>query len=291
MKRLLCMVLLFLSATVCCGQDNKESVKEFEVKGVRFKMVLVKGGTFTMGATSEQGSTVDADESPTHKVTLSDYYIGETEVTQALWCAVTGEEPKADGGWTNKCGRGNDYPAYQVSYDEVVIFIRELGRLTNCDFRLPTEAEWEYAARGGSRAEGATFAGSDYLKKVGWCKSNSDMTSHPVKSREPNALGLYDMSGNVYEWCNDWYGGYSADEQKDPKGDSEGTDRVIRGGCWREQDVYCRVSNRGSARPSIRNDVVGFRLAMSPPPTSEIKVYVTTTTVNTVSRYKGKVYR
>ncbi len=237
----------------------------FEVGGVKFTMVKVQGGTFTMGATSEQGSDADSDEMPAHSVTLSTYYIGQTEVTQALWRAVTGDEPTTDiGGWTDERGRGNNYPAYLISYDEAEAFCRELSRRTGRTFRLPTEAEWEYAARGGSRSQGCKYAGSDFPKTVAWFEDNSGSKNHPVAQKNANELGLYDMSGNVFEWCKDWRGVYSSGSQTNPTGPNSGSYLVIRGGSWDSSARSIRVSDRGYGSPFDLYHNGGFRLVLQP---------------------------
>ena len=192
----------------------------FTVKGVSFTMVRVDGGTFTMGGTSEQGSDAASDERPTHQVTLSTFSIGETEVTQALWKAVMGNNPSSY--------PGNDHPVESVSWNECQEFIKRLNQLTGKTFRLPTEAEWEYAARGG-RSNTFKYAGSNDIGTVAWWGmwfgGNSSKTSHPVKTKKPNELGLYDMTGNVFEWCNDWDGRYSSEPQTNPQGPSTGSKR------------------------------------------------------------------
>ena len=226
------------------------------VGGVTFKMVYVEGGTFTMGATSNQGSKYDSNEKPTHSVTLSSYYIGETEVTQALWWAVMGSNPS---NW-----KGNNLPVEQISYDDCQKFIRKLNRLTGRTFRLPTEAEWEYAARGGNKSRGYKYSGSNTLSDVAWNYDNSGNKTHPVKIKSPNELGLYDMSGNVWEWCQDWYDDYSSSSQTNPKGPSTGSNRVYRGGGWLVSARNCRVSLRGSGSPSSRYYYIGLRLVMEP---------------------------
>ena len=236
----------------------------FTVNGVSFTMKYVEGGTFQMGATSEQGSEADSDEKPVHTVTLSSYYMGETEVTQALWKAVMGAEPSYNGGWENQYGRGNDYPAYRVSWNDIQEFIRKLNQKTGKNFRLPTEAEWEYAARGGKKSKGHKYAGSNTIDNVAWYSSNSGSMTHAVKTKSPNELGLYDMSGNVYEWCSDWYGDYSSGSQTNPTGASSGQYRVLRGGCWSHYAENCRVSNRINSNPDGGYIYNGFRVALIP---------------------------
>ncbi len=234
----------------------------FTVNGVSFTMKLVEGGTFQMGATSEQGNDADSDEKPVHSVTLSNYYMGETEVTQALWKAVMGTEPSYNGGWVNDNGRGNDYPAYRVSWNDIQEFVTKLNRFTGKQFRLPTEAEWEYAARGGKRSNGYKYAGSSNIGSVAWYTDNSGSKTHPVKGKNPNELGLYDMSGNVWEWCQDWYDSYSNSTQTNPIGPSNGSFRVLRGGSWGNIARHCRVSIRFSDDPDIRDFSIGFRLVL-----------------------------
>ena len=242
----------------------KSNDRTITVGGVTFKMVYVEGGTFTMGATSEQGDEAHSDEKPTHSVSLSSYYIGETEVTQALWHAVMGSEPTYNGGWEDQYGRGSNYPAYRVSYEDCQAFIRKLNNLTAKIFRLPTEAEWEYAARGGNKSRGYKYSGSNTLSDVAWNYDNSGNKTHPVKIKSPNELGLYDMSGNVWEWCQDWYDDYSSSSQTNPKGPSTGSNRVYRGGGWLVSARNCRVSLRGSGSPSSRYYYIGLRLVMEP---------------------------
>ena len=249
------------------GDDNSSVVSHgsdmtFNVGGVGFKMVRVEGGTFTMGCTSEQGNDCDSDEKPAHSVTLSNYYMGETEVTQALWKAVMGEEPTNNGGWTSEYGRGDSYPAYRVSYADVQEFIHKLNAATGWTFRLPTEAEWEYAARGGSKSRGYKYSGSNSIGDVAWYYGNSGGQTHPVKGKRANELELYDMSGNVREWCSDWYGSYGSGSQTNPQGPSTGTHRVYRGGGWDHYAEYCRVSNRDRNSPTNCYDFLGFRLVL-----------------------------
>ncbi len=189
-------------------------------------MIPVVGGTFFMGATAEQINP-NKDETPAHEVTVSDFLIGETEVTQELWQTVTGSRPVADSyQWSEDRGVGKNYPAYYISYADCVTFIEKLNTLTGLSFRMPTEAEWEYAARGGSKSQRYQYSGSDNLDDVAWSNCSSIKKLQPVGSKNPNELGIYDMSGNVGEWCSDWYGQYSADTQTNPVGPSSGTERV-----------------------------------------------------------------
>ncbi len=239
------------------------SVETITVKGVSFNMIKVSGGTFSMGATSEQGRKAYSGEKPVHSVTLSDYYIGETEVTQALWYAVMGNKPTSDGfQWGSYFGLGDNYPAYYVSWEDCQKFIKELNRLTGRNFALPTEAQWEYAARGGNRSKGYKYSGGNNIGSVAWYEGNSGPRTHQVATKLPNELGIYDMSGNVLEWCQDWYGDYSSNSQTNPKGASTGSYRVFRGGGATDDARDCRVSSRSGINPSSRYFFVGFRLAL-----------------------------
>ena len=236
---------------------------DFTVNGVTFTMVRVEGGTFMMGATDEE-EDAEYNEKPAHQVTLSDYYIGQTEVTQALWKAVMGETPTSDDDqWGPEIGLGDNYPAYYISYNDVLSFISKLNSLTGRTFRMPTEAEWEYAARGGNKSKGNLYSGGNTLDKVGWYSSNSSFKPHPVAQKAANELGLYDMSGNVWEWCSDRFGAYSSSPQINPTGPSTGSYRVLRGGSCINIATYCRVANRGGNSPSDRDDRSGVRLALS----------------------------
>lgn len=228
----------------------------FTVKGVKFTMMLVEGGTFAMGATSEQ-IVIDTpeDEFPVHNVTLSNYYIGETEVTQELWNTVMGENPSNFKG-DLQC------PVEMVSWDDCQTFIAKLNELTGKAFRLPTEAQWEYAARGGKQTKKYLFSGGDDLDAVAWHYYNASETTHPVKTKRPNELHLYDMSGNVWEWCADWYGSYSADGQTNPTGPAKGAKRVVRGGAWSYMSNYAPVAYRNYCEPDFSWYACGLRLAL-----------------------------
>ena len=222
--------------------------------GVRFNMIRVHGGTFDRGATSEQGSDAYDDEKPVHKVTLSTYYIGETEVTQELWKAVMGSNPSYFSSGSLK------RPVENVSWNECQEFIRKLNALTGKTFRLPTEAEWEFAARGGTKSRGYKYSGGNDIGSVAWYDGNAVRSTHDVKTKQPNELGIYDMSGNVWEWCQDWYGKYSAGSQSNPKGPSSGSNRVIGGGSWYLNPRDCRASLRSSYNPDYRYLSIGLRL-------------------------------
>ena len=227
-----------------------------QVGDVQFEMVHVEGGTFRMGATEEQGEDAADDEKPVHRVTLSSYLIGKHEVTQALWEEVMGSNP-------SKNKQGGDYPVENVSWFDCQEFIGKLNARTGMKFRLPTEAEWEYSARGGDRSKGYKYAGSDNLDEVGWYRYNSDNHTHPVGQKKPNELGLYDMSGNVWEWCQDWYGAYSSEAQADPAGPQSGCYRVLRGGGRWNIARRCRVSGRNYDDPGNGDGDYGLRLVLS----------------------------
>ncbi len=222
-------------------------------------MVYVEGGTFTMGNTYLNTEWPNELEMPAHQVKLSSYYIGRYEVTQAEWMAVMGFNPSVNQTDLN-------LPVEHVSWNECQVFIKELNRLTKKRFRLPTEAEWEFAARGGNKSRGYTYAGSDNIDDVAWYYDNSHTTqytfTHIVGKKLPNELGLYDMSGNVLEWCQSWYARYSANAEVNPKGPTKGKSRCLRGGQVNYSKSCCHVSYRGAQSPSYYTDEVGFRLAL-----------------------------
>ena len=251
------LALLLVAGVVGISVQQNRQREIIRVGDVEFEMVYVEGGTFIMGATSEQGSDADADERPVHSVTLSSFHIGKYEVTQGLWREVMGSNPSS-----NKAG--NDYPVEMVSWEDCQEFIRKLNDRTGLTFRLPTEAEWEYAARGGRKRRGYKYSGSNSIGDVAWYIDNSGYETHPVGRKSPNELGLYDMSGNVYEWCNDWYGSYYNSSQTNPIGPYSGFYRVLRGGCCSFLDEwFCRVSCRGhSYDPGGRFSNVGLRLVL-----------------------------
>lgn len=241
--------------------EDKLTTKSFTVNGVTFCMIPVEHGTFEMGSDS---SEANSNEQPVHSVTISnDYYIGETEVTQALWYAVMGQKPTSDGSkWSSTYGLGDAYPAYYISWNGCQDFITKLNQLTGQTFRMPTEAEWEYAAKGGNKSQGYIYSGSNTIDDVAWYTSNSGSKTHPVATKAPNELGIYDMSGNVWEWCQDWYGGYSSNAQTNPTGPSSGSGRVYRGGSWFYDARYGRVAYRFNYTPSSRGNHLGLRLAL-----------------------------
>ena len=223
--------------------------------GISIDMVRVEAGTFTMGATPEMKDPF-LWEKPAHQVTLTnDYYIGKYEVTQALWKAVMGKNPSNF--------KGDNLPVEQVSWDDCQEFINKLNKITGKKFRLPTEAEWEYAARGGKKSRGYQYSGSNNISDVAWYDSNSGNKTHTVGSKQANELGIYDMSGNVLEWCQDWHDDYSSSSQTNPTGANSGYYRVRRGGSWRSSAWDCRSSCRSLNTPGGRFSCLGLRLVLS----------------------------
>ena len=224
--------------------------KVYNVNGVEFSMVAVEGGTFMMG-----GGIHDF-EMPVHRVELNSFSICQTEVTQELWEAVMGSNPSYR--------KGLKFPVENVSWNDCQAFITKLNQLTGQQFRLPTEAEWEYAARGGNQSYGYIYSGSNRLKEVGWGAYNSRARTHVVATKAPNELGLYDMSGNVWEWCQDWSDAsyYSSSPIDNPTGPFSGTSHVKRGGAWDYEDNDCRVDHRSANRPTHSSENIGFRLAL-----------------------------
>ena len=235
------------------AEENKR--REFAAK-IKADMVFVEGGTFMMGALPND-KNAESDETPRHQVTLSSFSIGKYEVTQELWQAVMGSNPSMFKGDLKR-------PVERVSWDDCQEFIHKLNELTGEKFRLPTEAEWEYAARGGQKSRGYLYSGSNDIKSVAWYDGNSGDTTHPVGQKQPNELGLYDMSGNVWEWCQDRYGKYNSSAQTNPKGPSHAynrVNRVYRGGSWYHRVRLCRASLRFYGLPGDRYGH-GLRLAL-----------------------------
>ena len=231
--------------------EHKDETYVETAKGINLKMVYVEGGTFAMGSNSGE-----SDEKPVHNVTLDSYYIGETEITQAQWRAVMGSNPS---GYT-----GDNRPVENVSWHDAQEFCKKLSELTGKRYVLPTEAQWEYAARGGNQRKRYTYSGSNNIDEV--AKYDSSGGHSNVKSKKPNELGIYDMSGNVWEWCSDWYSSssYSSSSQINPQGPNSGSYRVLRGGSWRHDASYCRVAYRFSINPSYANYNCGFRVVCLP---------------------------
>ena len=224
--------------------------------GLSFELILVEGGEFWMGSPDDDPDAFDP-EKPRHLVKLSSFYMGEFPVTQDLWEAVMGENPSYF--------KGPRHPVEKVSWEDAQRFIGMLNKKTKGGYRLPTEAEWEYAARGGKHSEGFRYAGSDKLKEVGWYAENSGSETHKVGLKYSNELGLYDMSGNVWEWCQDrWHGDYKGAPADGSAWEGEGGSRVVRGGSWSYDPRLCRVAYRYFLDPALRNGIVGFRLGLSP---------------------------
>jgi formylglycine-generating enzyme required for sulfatase activity len=260
-----CVLLAMVAVSVSCKDENKKKDKDkvdgeittYTAKGVRFDMVFAKGKTFTMGCSDDECSETEWGwELPTHSVTLKDFSIGKFPVTQELWKAVMGDNPSGF--------KGDNLPVEMVSWEEVQKFITKLNSATGKKFRLPTEAEWEFAARGGSKSNRYKYSGSNDADAVAWYVVNGENKTHPVGAKEPNELGLYDMSGNVWEWCSDWYKSdyYAISPQNNPQGPSSGLGRVVRGGSWYYIVQYCRVANRFYYSPGFRFSNIGFRLVL-----------------------------
>jgi len=266
------MLPLLLAATVSRAQAPE------------IEMVFVKGGTFMMGCTADQGKDCNSSERPVHQVTLSDYYIGKYEVTQAQWEAVMGENPSHFTAliWEDMeafLRRLNErnrtsyaipsksqwekaaLPVESVSWKAAQEFIRRLNILTGKKYRLPTEAEWEYAARGGAESRHYQFSGSNNPNEVSWYGNNSEGQTHPVGTKKANELGIYDMTGNVWEWCSDWFTPYDYAAQTNPQGAASGTIRTFRGGSW--NSIAQRISIREDDLPDNTRNNLGLRLAIS----------------------------
>ena len=225
---------------------------------IKLELIRVEAGTFTMGSPTNEAGRWDNERQ--HQVTLTrDFYLGQTEVTQAQWKAVMGYDPSGF--------KGDDLPVEQVSWHDAMRFCEKLNEMGKAPkgwkFTLPTEAQWEYAARGGHRSRGYKYSGSDNPDEVAWHFDNSDCTAHPVAKKRANELGLYDMSGNVWEWCLDWYGLYGGNTT-DPAGPATGSGRVFRGGCWSHIARSCRSACRDFGLPGLRVCNLGFRLALVP---------------------------
>ena len=230
-------------------------------QGLNMKMVYVEGGEFNMGATSEQGSDYYDNEKPVRRVKINSFHIAECEISQEQWTKIMGTS--IDYFTDIAYGVGPSYPMHYVSFDDAQAFCRELSRITGKTYALTTEAQWEYAARGGRKNEVTKYSGSANVDAVAWYSDNSNGSAHPVKRKIGNELGIYDMSGNVMEWCKDWYSNsYDANDYNNPKGVSYGTYRVLRGGSWNYGKGECRVSSRNFIVPDARNRDVGFRVVV-----------------------------
>ena len=257
-------IILLMAASMMIATALWAQSKTFTVNGVSFKMIKVEGGTFQMGATSEQGSDAFFDEKPVHRVTLSDYYIGETEVTQALWQAVMGtsirqQRDKANTSWSID-GEGANYPMYYISWEECWEFVEKLNALTGQRFYMPSDntvksVAWLWENSGDAPLSGSVWSSTEV--------NNNNCRAHPVKTKQANELGLYDMSGNVWEWTQDLYGKYGSNAETNPTGPMAGSNlRVRRGGHWSTFADDCRVSRRSADSPSLRCYYLGLRLAL-----------------------------
>lgn len=223
------------------------------------EMITVEGGTFTMGDTEIDS---DKNEQPTHQVSLKNFKIAKTETTVAQWkffCNDTGRTMPDTPSW----GWIDNHPMVKVNYEDAIAYCDWLTKKTNADYHLPTEAEWEYAARGGKLSKGTKYSGGPSLDNSGWYDANSNNQTHPVATKNPNELGIYDMSGNVWEWCKDWYGDYTATPQTNPKGNTSGDRRVLRGGSWFYSASDCRIACRSYNDPASRHNFNGFRVVLS----------------------------
>ena len=274
------LMTLFCVAAILVNGCSILRKNKTVIAAIEKQMVFVEGGTFTMGSPAGVGEN---DERPQHQVILSNYSIGKYPVTQAQWIAVMGTNVRQQRDMTNPtlslAGEGGNYPMYYVSWNDIVGtsgvsifingiryyengFIYKLNQLTGKNYRLPTEAEWEYAARGGNRSREHTYSNSNTVGNVAWYRENSGGSTQPVGTKASNELGIYDMLGNVWEWCSDWYGSYTSDAKTNPWGPVLGPDRVLRGGSWGNDAGFCRVTSRGLINPAPRNNYVGFRLVL-----------------------------
>ena len=270
MKRMFKMSLLGLLAlglTTSCEDENKNKNENNE-NLLDIEVVYVEGGEFEMGATDEQGEDAENNEKPVRTIKLNSYSIGKYEITQAQWKAVMGTTVKdlqKNAAWDDGIvGEGNNYPIYYVSWDDAQEFCKRLSEKTGKNYVLPTEAQWEYAARGGNKSNHTKYAGSNDPEEVAWHVNNCDLTTHPVGDKKPNELGIYDMSGNVWEWCSDWFSRYNADDTDNPQGPASGAGRVARGGSWYHPAVNSRVAARNGGAADTRFSMMGLRVVLLP---------------------------
>lgn len=264
MKKTILVFVLMTLFLVSCQEDNdQDMVKTFTVSNISFNMLPIAGGEFTMGASLDEDELdyTEDDELPVHNVTVSDFYIGEIEVTQSLWEVVMGSNPSSH--------VGKNFPVENVSWEDCQLFINKLNeilssKLEGNKFSLPTEAEWEYAARGGQKSLGFRYSGSNNVNEIAWYKDNSFNSTQPTAQKKANELGLYDMIGNVSEWCLDWYDYdyYKNSPSVNPYGPSKGDKRVVRGSCWDYRAKSCRLSFRWMLEPNSFDSYTGFRLAL-----------------------------
>jgi formylglycine-generating enzyme required for sulfatase activity len=249
MKKFATIMFVSLFGAAASAQDWTFTLEE----GVSVEMVFVEGGTFTMG--NNKGKKADR---PEHQVQLDDFYIGMFEVTQNEWTALMGLNPSSIA-----CGR---CPVNDMTYDQIQQFVQKLSDRTGRKFRLPTEAEWEFAAQGGKKSKGFLYAGSNDLAEVGWLKFNGNDQQHEVGKLKPNELGLYDMNGNAWELCEDWYDPkfYARSETNNPVNTKPAKYRVSRGASWMSPAEYCYRWARNNDHPHHRRGNGGFRLVMEP---------------------------
>ena len=260
-------VLTFFCASVLSAQTQGSGNRVFTVNRIPLKMVFVKGGDLQLGCTADRDDSCRTEELPIHTVTLTDFYIGETEITQAQWMAVMGRDNNPSY-W-----KGNTLPVERVSWAECRRFIIRLNKYLAAElpegyrFALPSEAQWEYAARGGMKSAGTRYSGSNDLKKIAWSYDDSNQRTHDVRTKSANELGIFDMSGNVWEWCEDWYNGSFYSENvnwTDPLNNQEATYHVQRGGSWNYAAPYSRCAKRDYGSEHSRYEDCGFRVALVP---------------------------
>lgn len=270
------LMFSLLAAFVAEKAYSQQAANKSRANSVRppeIEMVFVKGGTFTMGCLPERDGDCNGNEKPAHKVTVSDFYIGKYQVTQAEWRAVMGNKPSHS--------PGDNKPVESVSWNDVQEFIKRLNSMTGKNYRLPTEAEWEYAARGGANSRGYRYSGGNDVDAVAWYYENSGVQklndsawsdraavknnnqTHPVGTKAANELGIHDMSGNVWEWVADRYDLYGNEPVADPTGPDQGDERVLRGGNWLGSAVAARPAFRFGFDPDFKSSAYGFRLAYS----------------------------
>ena len=244
-----------------CDIVRRSNRIDLKIKESMLSLIKVEGGSYIMGATPEQ-TKPNSDESPSHQVVLSNYYIGETEVTNDFWEAIMGSNPSLSNGTAYSTSQESDMPITDVSWNDCQKFISRLNSLTGLSFSLPTEAQWEFAARGGNLSKKNIYAGGNNPKDIAWYAKNSDDRVNRVKCKRPNELGIYDMSGNVWEWCEDWYAPYSGDKSINPHGPQTGRLKVIRGGCVANKDKFIRITTRNCEAPDSKASALGFRLVL-----------------------------
>lgn len=249
------VVLLFNICIAICFSMPLIAQEDELSKIINIPMVEVQGGIFAMGCTNEQGN--DCYAGVHNNVMLNSYSIGKYEITQAQWKVVMGKNPSH----FSDC---DECPVEMVSWNAAQEFIKKLNQLTGKSYRLPTEAEWEFAARGGTLSKGYKYAGSDNISTVAWCVYNNDGKTHPVGQKLPNELGLYDMSGNVWEWCSNWKGEDDASNQTNPQGPVDGVFKLLCGGGWQNKETHCKVSNRTFNAPTHYGNQYGLRLVLTP---------------------------